>query len=246
MRIGIIETGTVNEALRSRHGDYPAMFEALLCRADPKLDFGTWHAADGEVPADPAACDAWLITGSRHGVYDDLPWIEPLEAFLRAARAARRPIIGVCFGHQILAEALGGRAVKSEKGWGVGVHEYEVIRRPGWMGGAPDRVAVHALHQDQVVEVPDDAAVLATSPFCEYAMLAYGDPEAPDAISVQPHPEFDAGFMRELVELRTGDLIPLEQGEAALRSLGRTVASEEMAHWFVDYLRSTRTRRNAA
>lgn len=246
MRIGIIETGKVNEALRARHGDYPAMFQALLGRADPALSFRTFRAVDGEVPAEPKACDAWLLTGSRHGVYDGLPWIEPLKAFLRAARDAGRPIIGVCFGHQILAEALGGRAIKSEKGWGVGVHEYEIIRRPGWMAGAPRRIAMHALHQDQVVDIPKDATVLATSPFCEYAMLAYGDPEAPDAISVQPHPEFGAEFMRELVMQRMGELIPREEGEAALCTLGRPVGAEAMAGWFVEYLRTRAKHRAAA
>lgn len=246
MRVGIIETGKVNEALRARHGDYPAMFEALLGRAEPTLGFRAFHAVDGEVPGDARACDAWLITGSRHGVYDGLPWIAPLKAFLRAARQAGRPVIGVCFGHQILAEALGGRAVKSEKGWGIGVHEYEVLRRPCWMEGAPGRIAMHALHQDQVVEIPADATLLATSPFCEHAMLAYGDPEAPDAISVQPHPEFDAAFMRELVALRSGDLFPREQGEAALGELGRPVDAEEMARWFADYLRVSAARRVAA
>ena len=246
MQIGIIETGKVNESLRARHGDYPEMFETLLGRVDPSLGFLTWSAVDGHVPEDPDACDAWLITGSRHGVYDELPWIEPLKEFLRGARKAGRPIIGVCFGHQILAEALGGTAVKSDKGWGVGVLEYEVIRRPSWMADAPDHVAVHALHQDQIIELPEDAVILGKSAFCPYAMVAYGNPEQPDAISVQPHPEFDVAFMRDLIELRTGDLIPRDRGEAALRSLGRPVAADAFARWFVDYLRVAKEQRSAA
>ena len=246
MLIGILQTGKVNEALSPRYGEYPAMFEALLGRVDGRLAFRTYAVVDGEIPASPAECDGWMITGSKHGVYDDLPWIEPMKAFLREARDAGRPIVGICFGHQILAEALGGRAVKSDRGWGVGVQEYEIVRRPGWMADAPPRVAVHAIHQDQVIAVPDDAVVLARSTFCEFAMLAYGDPEAPDAISIQPHPEFTADFTRALVELRAGIAIPQEQSEAALRSFGRPVDDEEIARWCVTYLRGATSRRSAA
>ncbi|MFQ5565497.1 MAG: type 1 glutamine amidotransferase, partial [Paracoccaceae bacterium] len=103
MLIGILQTGDVPKALAPRYGEYAPMFEAWLGRAGPELAFRAYAAHDGTLPADSAECDAWLITGSRHGVYDDLPWIAPLKAFLRDARAAGRPIIGICFGHQILA-----------------------------------------------------------------------------------------------------------------------------------------------
>ncbi len=243
MLIGILQTGDVPEALVPRYGEYPPMFETWL---GPEFSYHAYSAHDGALPAGPGECDAWLVTGSRHGVYDDLPWIEPLKAFLRAARGAGRPIVGVCFGHQILAEALGGRAVKSAKGWGAGVHDYQVVRRPGWMNGGPDSFAIHAMHQDQVTAIPDDATVLAASPFCEYAMLAYGDPEAPDAISIQPHPEFGEDYARELVEMRTGVAIPADRGEAALASFGRAVNQQDFARWCVDYLRAAAARRNAA
>jgi len=245
MRIGILAAGQVPEPLIPAFGEYPAMFEALLGPAAPELSFRSYWVEGGELPAAPEACDAWLVTGSRHGVYDDLPWIEPLKAFLRAARAAGRPIVGICFGHQILAEAFGGKAEKSANGWGVGVREYEVIRRPCWMADAPDCIAIHAMHQDQVTAIPEDATVLARSPFCDYAMLAYGDPERPDAISIQPHPEFGVDYARALVQMRAV-VMPAESSRAALASFGRPVNDRDFARWCAEFLRRAQSQRNAA
>jgi GMP synthase-like glutamine amidotransferase len=246
MKIGIIETGEVSPELKSRHGDYPAMFEALLGAVDPALEFATVRVVAGEMPASPGQADAWLMTGSRHGVYDDLPWIEPLKQFLRDCIAARVPVVGICFGHQILAEALGGRAVKSDRGWGLGVQDYSLVTRPGWLEHVPDTFSVHALHQDQVVALPPGATVLATSEHCPYAALAYGDPENPDALTLQPHPEYDAGFMGELLTLRAGTAIPHDAVDAARPTLDRPVHGADWARLIVDFLhRATATRKAA-
>jgi GMP synthase-like glutamine amidotransferase len=246
MRIGILETGEVNPELRERHGDYPAMFERLLAAADSGLEFATVRVVAGEMPATPAQADAWLVTGSRHGVYDDLAWIEPLKSFLRACVAARVPVVGVCFGHQILAEALGGKAAKSDRGWGLGVQDYEVVTRPGWMTHVPDRFAVRALHQDQVVALPPGATVLARSPQCPIAAVAYGDPESPDAVTLQPHPEFGPEFMDELIALRAGTVIPADAAAAARGSLARPVDDKAWARLIVDYLHRAAEARRAA
>ncbi len=246
MKLGILETGEVAPELRGRFGDYPAMFAELLGAADPTLEFATVRVVAGEMPASPGQADAWLVTGSRHGVYDDLPWIEPLKAFLRDCVSARVPVVGICFGHQVLAEALGGRAVKSDRGWGLGVQDYEVVARPGWMAGLPDRFAVSALHQDQVVALPPDATVLARSPHCAIAAVAYGDPESPDAVSLQPHPEFGPEFMDELLALRAGTAFPLADSAAARASLSRPVASAAWAQLIAAYLRRAAETRAAA
>jgi GMP synthase-like glutamine amidotransferase len=237
LKIGILETGEVHPDLRARHGDYPAMFAALLGAADPTLEFAVVRVVAGETPASPRQADAWLVTGSRHGVYDDLPWIEPLKAFLRDCVAAGVPVVGICFGHQILAEALGGKVVKSDRGWGLGVQDYKVSARPAWMARLPDRFAVRALHQDQVVEPPEGATVLARSEHCDYAALAYGDPERPAAISLQPHPEFSRAFLDELLALRAGAAFPAEAADAARASLDRPVDNGQWARLIVDFLR---------
>lgn len=237
MILGILETGKVPEFLAEPYGHYPDIFGRLYRGVDPHLEVRGFEVVNGAFPDDPRACDAWLITGSKYGVYDDEPWIEPLKDLLRAIRKTGAPMIGICFGHQIMAEAFGGRAEKSDKGWGCGVHNYDVEQRPGWMADAGATIPMHAMHQDQVTAIPPDAARLATSPFCEYAMLAYGDPDLPDAISIQAHPEFVAPFGKALVDYRKGELIPDPTADAALETFGQPVANEAFARWSLDYVR---------
>lgn len=235
MKIGILQTGKVPPDLAERFGEYPAMFHDLLRLADPTLDFQDWAVVDGDIPPDPQACDAWLITGSRFGVYDAEPWIKPLKDFLREVRAAGVPLIGICFGHQIMAEAFGGRAAKSDNGWGAGVQRYSTWLRPAWMDGAAPVFDLYAMHQDQVIALPDDATVLAGSEFCPMALVAYGDVEAPEAISIQPHPEFSDEFARTLIDVR-GEVMGAERAAEARASFGPVVARAEFARWVRDYL----------
>ncbi len=246
MKIGILETGEVPETLAARHGDYPSMFEAMLGGVDPALEFLTVRVVSGEMPEDLRQADAWLVTGSRHGVYDDIPWIAPLRTFLHDCVVQGVPVIGICFGHQILAEALGGKVVKSDRGWGLGVQDYEVVARPGWMADLPDRFGLRAVHQDQVERLPEGATVLARSAHCPYAMLVYGDPERPVAFSVQPHPEYDAAFVEDLIEVRKGTSFSAEVAARALATMGNPVHGTTFARMIVDFLRLATAERAAA
>lgn len=160
MLIGILQTGEAPDVLSAEMGDYPDMFRRLL---DGKgFAFRTYRVLDMDFPASVHDCDGWLITGSRHGVYEEHAFIPPLEAFIRAAREARVPLVGICFGHQIVAQALGGRVERSDKGWAVGPTAYD-------FGG--DRIVLNAWHRDQVIEPPDGAEVIASNSFCENAAL---------------------------------------------------------------------------
>lgn len=229
MKIGLLETGAPPGDLAETYGSYSAMFEALL---GPEHSYRVYDVQKGELPADPAENDAYVITGSASGVYDPLPWIEPLKAFLRQARG-EQPLVGVCFGHQIMAEAFGGKVEKSDKGWGVGLQAYEVSAREPWMDEA-SQVAVPGSHQDQVVALPPGARVLAGSAFTPYGVLAYEDAKA---ISMQFHPEFSPAYAKALIEARRGTRFTDEQADAAIASLGAENDRARMAAWISQFLK---------
>lgn len=243
MLIGILETGRPPDVLKDRHQSYPGMFETLLAEVNPELRFRAFAAVDGEVPDDPRACDGWLITGSRHGVYEKLPWMLKLEQLIRECVKAKVPVVGICFGHQIMAEALGGKVEKSPKGWGLGLHDYEVRQRPEWMADAPGKVTIPAVHQDQVVVKPPGAEVLACSDFCEYAALAYDDV----GVSFQGHPEFSEAYQRDLLEHRFKGLAPDDVIAEARQSFEeRRSDSAKAARWLGRFFLSHQNRRRAA
>jgi GMP synthase-like glutamine amidotransferase len=228
MRIGLLETGEPPGDLLEKYGSYASMFEALL---GGDHVYRVYDVQKGELPADPAENDAYVVTGSAAGVYDPLPWIEPLKAFLRAAKG-ETPMVGVCFGHQIMAEAFGGKVEKSDKGWGVGLQAYEVAEHAPWMDDAR-HVSVPGSHQDQVVELPEGARVLAGSAFTPYGILAYDDAKA---ISMQFHPEFSPAYAKALIEARRGTRFTEEQADAAIASLGAPNDRDRLADWIGRFL----------
>lgn len=222
MRIGILETGRPPEGLE-RHGSYGSMFERLL---GPDFETVVYPVIDDVLPERVDEADGWLVTGSRFGVYDEAPWIRRLEAFLREVLAARVPVVGICFGHQILASALGAKVEKAAAGWGAGPHGYDILERPAWLEGAAERFTLNAMHQDQVLSLPPGARLVASSDFCPYAGLAYGD----HAISFQAHPEFDNAYERDLVALRRGDLIPEAVADPALAAIDDAAEAPDAAN----------------
>ncbi len=234
MLIGILETGRPPEELKEKHGSYPDMFMQLLAAGNPDLRFRSFAAIDGEVPVDFHECDGWLITGSRHGAYEQLPWMLALEQLIRQSVAGKVPVAGICFGHQIMAQALGGKVVKSDKGWGIGFNEYEMKERADWMEEAPQRITLPAFHQDQVVELPRGAEVLASSPFCPYAVLAYDDA----GFSIQAHPEFTEAYQRDLIASRRGTVVPEAVADKAVATFdGRLADTELVARWIGAFFR---------
>lgn len=226
MLIGILQTGQAPEALRDKAGDYPDMFARLL--ADHGLSFRTYHVEAMDFPADVHACDGWLITGSRHGAYEDHPFIPRLEDFIRAAVAAAVPVVGICFGHQIIAQALGGKVERHPQGWAVGPQDYD-------FDGT--RMTLNAWHRDQVTRLPEGAKVVARNPFCENAALIYGD----RAFSVQAHPEFQDDFIDGLMRTRGPGLVPDPLMDQARARLGQGNSSAAIADRIAEFFKQARS-----
>lgn len=236
MKVTIIETGRAPGRLATDFPRYPDMFVRLLGEADAGLAFDVVKLVDGEALPDASACEAVVITGSPAGVYDQTPWMEPLRGFVRGAFAAKTPMAGVCFGHQIIADAMGGDVRKSEKGWGVGRHTYEVLAHRPWMEVVDATVSLAVSHQDQVITPPVGAVTLARSAHTEHAMLVYED--AP-VMSIQGHPEFGDEFVAALYAARRGRLSD-EQVDGAIASLAQRHDNALVGTWMVRFLRGGR------
>ena len=229
-RIAILETGVPPEALRDDYDDYPARFRALLGDGVPTTRF---NVQEGRLPDDPSAFEGVVVTGSAAGVYEDHFWIPHLLDWLRTARGRTR-MLGICFGHQAMAQAFGGHVEKSDKGWGVGLHRYDILGHEPWMFPKANSVAIPVSHQDQVVAVSPDARIIAASDFTPHAGLAWGE----DAASFQCHPEFQPDYAAALVELRR-DSIPGDVADQALETLRRPNDRALMTAWIRAFLLGT-------
>lgn len=235
MNVGILATGITPPELIGEYGSYADMFVRLLGQIDKRYSFQVFDVRDGLFPDNAAQCDAWIITGSASNVDENTDWMQRLKALILEINDAGAPLVGICFGHQIIAEAFGGRVDAFKGGWGAGLHRYELVGEPGFANTLPKDFALSAMHRYQVIEKPERASVFARSDFCEFAGLMYGD----KIFTLQAHPEFNLAFESELLELRDGDVIPEDRAAAARVSLqapGAQTDSLEVARWMAAVL----------
>jgi GMP synthase-like glutamine amidotransferase len=233
MKLGILKTDAVRAEWVPDFGEYPDMFAELLSREDPELEFVTYDVEEGVYPADIDEVDAYLITGSKSSVYDDKPWIATLMDFVRELDARKKKIVGICFGHQIVAHALGGKTAKSSKGWGVGRHTHCFSETPAWHDKGDAAFDILVSHQDQVVANAPGAQVLASSDFCENAVVQIGE----HILTFQGHPEFVPDYSREIMEFRR-KTIGEDVYQAGVASLAKQHEGQRVARWIVNFLKS--------
>lgn len=233
MRIGILKTDTVRPEWVPEFGEYPEMFMALLGQVDPELEFEVYDVERGHFPQDIDEVDAYLMTGSKSSVYDDKPWIAPLMDFVRELHRREKKLVGICFGHQLVAHALGGSTGKSPKGWGVGLHTHRFDTAPAWHDQADPEFQILVSHQDQVLENAVGAQVLASSEFCENAVCQLGN----HILTFQGHPEFIPQYSREIMEFRR-EMIGESVYSNGVASLAVVPQRERVAGWILNFLKS--------
>lgn len=223
IKVGILQTGRLGGKLGEEYGEYPQMFMDLFSPA--LFEYRTYAVIDGQLPKHVLECDSWVITGSKHGIYEDFDWIEPLKNFIRKLIASEQPTVGICFGHQAIAEAMGGKVGKYVGGWGVGLRHYTDTN-------IGKDVNLLSFHQDQVISPPTGAEVFLTSDFCKYGGLRY----SPTCFSLQPHPEHTVPFISDLIKERRSVQLTEKVADDALASINEPNDQDHYGRWIVDVL----------
>ena len=225
LSVALLECDHVDPEVRHVAGDYGDMFAHLFSTHAPEVVLDHVDVVGGAPLPDLRAHDGIVISGSRRSVDDDLPWIHDLAKLLVGAHEAEIPVIGICFGHQLIAQALGGRVDRAPVGWGVGVHRATVTAPRPWMTPSADGFDLLVSHQDQVTAVPAGGTVLATSEHAPVAAFEVGS-----LLGFQGHPEFVADYADALMARRV-ERIGMEAIERARATLTRPTDHAIVARW---------------
>ena len=231
LNICILETDVLRPELVEQYHGYGRMFETLFAHQPIPAQFTVFNVMNGEYPPVDARYDAYLVTGSKADSFATDPWIETLKAFLLERYQRGDKLLGICFGHQLLALLLGGKAERATQGWGVGTHEYTLANRAAWMTPEIETLTLLISHQDQVTALPQDASVVASSEFCPFAAYQIGN----QVLCFQGHPEFIHDYSRALLDIRQQHL-----GEPiynrAIASLDRDHHGITVAEWMMRFV----------
>ncbi len=228
--LGILEVDTLYPDLKVDYLSYGHMFTQLFERLGFSFNYRFFQVQQGQLPAD-FECDAYLITGSKAGVYDELAWIAPLQEWIKASFERDERIMGICFGHQLLAHTLGGFADKSKKGWGIGLHNTHIENLPVWSEHKQTELTLIYSHQDQVKQLPPQATRIAGSDFCENAAFFIDE----RVLAFQGHPEFSVDFTQRLLS-RRADLIGADKLQQKLDELSPPKDADVVGQWLAKFI----------
>jgi len=231
MKIGILLCDHVNPLLQPKHGDYPQMFETLFDSISKSFELHHYDVVNGELPLSIHECDSYVISGSKHSVNDPFPWIHELRSFLTELYEKNKKVIGICFGHQLIATTFGGKVALSDKGWGIGVSSASIQSHQPWMNTKQNQLNLLVSHQEQVMKIPQGAQILLSNEFCPISMYQMGE----HFLGLQGHPEFSKPYATDLMNLRK-DNMRQEQFTKGIESLKLQVDEKIVTNWLRSFL----------
>ncbi|WP_031526226.1 glutamine amidotransferase-related protein [Dyadobacter crusticola] len=230
MKVGLLECDHVREDLMHIAGDYRQMFPALFSQVAPEWEFVFYDVCNGIFPDSVHECDLYISTGSKFSVYDQEDWILRLKVLVNDVYESGKKYVGICFGHQMLAEALGGKVVQGSPGWRVGVHSFSSIENAEWMQPEMQEFNLLMMCQDQVVAMPPNSTLLAKTADCSVGMFQVG----PHMLGIQAHPEFPGIYNKALMELRL-ERIGQAKVDAGIASLALPTHEFVIATWIKNF-----------
>ncbi|MBA3059276.1 MAG: amidotransferase [Gammaproteobacteria bacterium] len=232
MKLCILENDLFDAELAARFGGFGDMFRRLFAQAGAdNWTFEIFNTVQGQYPDSFDDFDAVLLTGSRADSFSQEPWVLSLRQQVQQLLHTKKKLLGVCFGHQLIALCLGAQVGRAPQGWGAGRMHYQ-WHAPKW-AQAPERsdIALLASHQDQVLGLPAGATLLASSAFCPVAAFTVDK----QVLCVQPHPEFVEELSAYLLNKRRAVLGEALYGSAT-DSLALGHEGLEMARLMVAFI----------
>ncbi|AJR06268.1 GMP synthase [Photobacterium gaetbulicola] len=236
MKLGVLLCDDVRPELQPKHGNYPAMFSNLFAAVDPSIALQFYRVIDGQYPQSLSECDGYLTSGSRYSVYEQNRWINVFQGFVHQLYFQHKPLVGICFGHQMMAQALAGEVIQSDRGWGIGATQVSLdvplIQQPPWLTEQPSKITLLVSHQDQVIRPPENSTILAGSDFCPNSMMLVGE----HFLGIQGHPEFTPEYLFDLIKFRKSTY-PALTYQNAVDSLEQPTDHLQMTQWIIQFFR---------
>jgi len=233
IKLGILKTNhdksvEVGDAFRDDAHRFRDLFDAQ----EDRFQYRVYMTIGGETPEDLDEQDAFMITGSPLSVLDEHIFTDGLMDFIRRCDAAKKPLMGACFGHQAIALALGGKVERSEDGYNVGIEETQFHTAKDWMTPSRDRLPMYVFHEDQVTQLPEGCELLGSSTKCKNASFAKGD----HIFTTQAHPEFTHEFMACVLRF-TENKMPEEAAKAAWDSMNLDQDGHTFGVWSTNFFK---------
>ncbi len=231
LRLGILQTNHDKSVeIGDAFPDDAHRFRDLFDAGDQRYQYRIYMTIGGELPAAVDEQDAYLITGSPLSVLDQHCFTDDLMRFIRQCDAAKKPLMGSCFGHQAIALALGGKVLRSDHGYNVGIQFTEYTQSRAWMVPAQTQLPLYMFHEDFVAELPDACDLLGSSEKCPIASFSKGQ----HIFTTQGHPEFTHDFMLSVLRA-TESKIPKQDMDVALASLATEQHGDVFAAWCTQF-----------